>query len=53
MSVWTFMTAGMIAFALILSHAGQGSVAGGTGSCQPAAPLIPCSQVKAPSVPRK
>lgn len=52
-SVWTFLTAGMIAFALILSHAGQGSVAGGTGSCQPSASFVPCSQVKAPAVPGK
>lgn len=52
-SVWTFLTAGMIAFALILSHVGQGSVAGGHGSCQPAALLVPCSQVQAPSVPGK
>lgn len=49
-SVWTFMTAGMIAFALIVSLGGQASMAGGAGSCQPASLLLPCSQLKAPAV---
>lgn len=46
-SAWTFVTAGMLCFALIMTHATAASAAGGQGSCTPASSiLLPCSQGK-------
>jgi hypothetical protein len=41
-SVWTFVTAGMLTFALIVSHTGLASEAGGAGSCTASSILLPC-----------
>lgn len=42
-SVWTFVTAGMLTFALVASHIGETSEAGGTDSCSTASSLLlPC-----------
>lgn len=41
-SVWTFVTAGMLAFALIVSYTGQASEAGGVSSCTASSILLPC-----------
>ena len=44
-SVWAFVTAGMLTFALIVSHVGPASEAGGAGSCATASSiLLPCHQ---------
>lgn len=46
-SAWTFVTAGMLCFALIMTYATQASAAGSQGSCTPASSiLLPCSQGK-------
>lgn len=43
-SVWTFVTAGMLSFALIMTHAGQPSAASSQGGCpSPSSILLPCS----------
>jgi hypothetical protein len=53
-SVWTFVTAGMLSFALIMTYAGQPSAAGSESGCPSASSiLLPCSQGNAVPAPPK
>jgi hypothetical protein len=53
-SAWTFVTAGMLSCALILTYTGQANAATSQGSCPSASSiLVPCGQAKAPPVPPK
>jgi len=53
-SAWTFVTAGMLSCALILTYTGQANAATTQGSCPSASSiLVPCSQAKAPPAPPK
>lgn len=51
-SVWTLVTAGMLSFALIMTHVRPGSEAGGPVTCSAAsATLLPCARDRAPGAP--
>jgi hypothetical protein len=53
-SVWTFVTMGMLSFALIMTHTGQPSAAGGQSGCPSASSiLLPCGQGNAAPAPPK
>ena len=48
--IWSCVTAGMLAFALVMTYTGQGAAAGAGSSCSASSVLLPAcgSQPKAP-----
>lgn len=47
-TTWSLVTAGLLTFALVVTHTSQASEAGPQSTCTASSLLLPCNQQKAP-----